>query len=53
MFLIMLLEKVVEPNRPTYYWYHKTHRRVPTIDECYTDDAVCFAEAQFQYKRDR
>ncbi|KAK3888404.1 hypothetical protein Pcinc_007532 [Petrolisthes cinctipes] len=28
-------------------------RRVPTIDECYTDDIVCFVEANEQFKRDR
>ncbi|KAJ8969230.1 hypothetical protein NQ317_002185 [Molorchus minor] len=28
-------------------------RRVPTIDECYTDDVVCQHEANVQYRRDR
>ncbi|XP_046991510.1 NADH dehydrogenase [ubiquinone] 1 beta subcomplex subunit 10 [Schistocerca americana] len=51
--VIWFREKVVEPNRPTYYWYHRKMRRVPTIDECYTDDAVCYLEANAQFKRDK
>ncbi|GLH10691.1 hypothetical protein R5R35_009087 [Gryllus longicercus] len=51
--VIWFREKVVEPNRPTTYWYHQKFRRVPTIDECYTDDIVCYTEANLQYKRDR
>ncbi|KAL1380227.1 hypothetical protein pipiens_001428 [Culex pipiens pipiens] len=46
-------ESVVEPNRKTYPWYHQKFRRVPTIDQCYTDDAVCFFEANNQFKRDK
>ncbi|XP_044758110.1 NADH dehydrogenase [ubiquinone] 1 beta subcomplex subunit 10 [Coccinella septempunctata] len=46
-------EKIVEPNQKVYPWYHQKFRRVPTIDECYTDDPVCYAEANLQYKRDR
>uniref|UniRef100_A0A7R9JUD8 NADH dehydrogenase [ubiquinone] 1 beta subcomplex subunit 10 n=1 Tax=Timema genevievae TaxID=629358 RepID=A0A7R9JUD8_TIMGE len=48
-----LTEKVVEPNQKTYNWYHQKFRRVPTIDECYTDDAVCYMEANEQFKRDK
>ncbi|KAK6168978.1 hypothetical protein SNE40_020117 [Patella caerulea] len=48
-------EKFVEPyrnqNRPVYY--HRRFRRVPTIDECYTDDAVCIFEAAEQLRRDK
>ncbi|CAO1303387.1 unnamed protein product [Diamesa serratosioi] len=44
---------VVEPNRKVYPWYHQKFRRVPTIDQCYTDDAVCIFEANQQFKRDR
>jgi len=46
-------EKIVEPNRQPYPWYHQKFRRVPTIDECYTDDYVCIHEANAQYKRDK
>ncbi|ENN77916.1 NADH dehydrogenase [ubiquinone] 1 beta subcomplex subunit 10 [Dendroctonus ponderosae] len=46
-------EKVVEPNQQQYPWYHQKFRRVPTIDQCYTDDAVCIYEANQQYRRDR
>jgi len=46
-------EKVVKPNQQQYPWYHQKFRRVPSIDECYTDDAVCIFEANQQYKRDR
>lgn len=46
-------ESVVEPlqQRPPYY--HMVFRRVPTIDQCYTDDLPCQYEAHEQYKRDR
>lgn len=44
---------MVAKNRPQYPWYHQQYRRVPTIDECYTDDVVCFIEANEQYKRDK
>jgi NADH dehydrogenase (ubiquinone) 1 beta subcomplex subunit 10 len=46
-------EKIVEPNRKEYNWYHQQFRRVPTIDECYIDDRVCIYEADQQFKRDR
>ncbi|KAH6942335.1 hypothetical protein HPB50_003921 [Hyalomma asiaticum] len=49
-------ENIVLPNRrvqPDYVWYHRKYRRVPTIDECYTDDMMCKFEANEQYKRDR
>ncbi|ODM91636.1 NADH dehydrogenase [ubiquinone] 1 beta subcomplex subunit 10 [Orchesella cincta] len=44
---------VVEPNQKKYPWYHRQFRRVPTIDQCYTDDWACRYEADQQYKRDR
>ena len=47
-------EKIVEPRRkdlPKYY--HRQLRRVPTIDECEIQDAVCFQEANQQFKRDK
>jgi len=44
---------IVEPNQQQYNWYHRQFRRVPTIDECFTDDQVCFYEANSQFKRDR
>jgi len=46
-------ESVVVPNRKEYNWYHQQFRRVPTIDECYVDDRVCWYEANEQFKRDR
>ncbi|XP_053636602.1 NADH dehydrogenase [ubiquinone] 1 beta subcomplex subunit 10 [Cherax quadricarinatus] len=46
-------ETIVAKNRPEYYWYHRQFRRVPTIDECYTDDYVCYIEANEQFKRDK
>ncbi|XP_077300825.1 NADH dehydrogenase (ubiquinone) PDSW subunit [Arctopsyche grandis] len=46
-------EKVVVPNRQQYPWYHRQYRRVPTVDNCYTDDPVCEFEATYQYKRDK
>ncbi|KAH9365278.1 hypothetical protein HPB48_015844 [Haemaphysalis longicornis] len=38
---------------PSTNWYHRKYRRVPTIDECYSDDLMCKFEANEQYKRDR
>merc|ERR1712002_430316 len=46
-------ESVVEPNRADYHWYHRKFQRVPTIDQCYEDDYVCYLEANSQFKRDR
>ncbi|XP_057371345.1 NADH dehydrogenase [ubiquinone] 1 beta subcomplex subunit 10-like [Daphnia carinata] len=46
-------ETVVVPNRPDHVYYHQKFRRVPTIDECYTDDMVCRFEAQQQFNRDK
>lgn len=46
-------EKLVVPNQKKYPWYHQQYRRVPSIDECYTDDVVCYSEANFQFLRDK
>jgi len=46
-------ETVVTPNQQHYPWYHQQFRRVPTIDECYTDDLVCQFEADEQFRRDK
>ncbi|XP_061399652.1 NADH dehydrogenase [ubiquinone] 1 beta subcomplex subunit 10 [Musca vetustissima] len=46
-------ESIVEPNQKKYAWYHQQYRRVPTIDQCYTDDVVCRFEADQQFRRDR
>ncbi|KAG8230018.1 hypothetical protein J437_LFUL008459 [Ladona fulva] len=51
--VVWFRERIVEPNRQSYPWYHQKFRRVPTIDECYTDDYVCQMEANLQFKRDR
>ena len=48
-----IAEKLVVPNQKKYPWYHQQYRRVPTIDECYTDDIVCYTEADCQFKRDK
>jgi len=45
---------VVDKYRgPSYPYYHQKFRRVPTIDQCYTDDQACIYEANQQYNRDR
>jgi len=46
-------ETIVLPNQKQSVWYHRKYRRVPTIDQCYTDDQVCMYEAQEQFIRDR
>ncbi|XP_058795302.1 NADH dehydrogenase [ubiquinone] 1 beta subcomplex subunit 10 [Phymastichus coffea] len=46
-------EKIVEPNQKHYPYYHQKFRRVPTIDECETEDHVCRFEAQQQFIRDK
>jgi len=46
-------EKVVVPNHQENVYYHQQFRRVPTIDECYTDDVACRFEAQQQFNRDK
>ena len=43
----------MEPNQKKYAWYHRQYRRVPTIDQCYTDDVICRFEADQQFRRDR
>lgn len=53
LFLFTCEESIVEPNQQKSNWYHQRFRRVPTIDECYTDDAVCRFEADQQFRRDR
>ncbi|KAG5894133.1 hypothetical protein JTB14_004071 [Gonioctena quinquepunctata] len=50
---VWVREKLVEPNQKSQPWYHQKFRRVPTIDECYTDDVICAFEANVQYKRDK
>lgn len=52
-FLFLIVEKFVVPNQKKYPWYHQQYRRVPTIDECYTDDVVCYTEANCQFMRDK
>lgn len=50
---LKFLDAIVKPNQKNYPWYHQKFRRVPTIDQCYTDDVVCQFEADQQFKRDR
>lgn len=51
--IILFIETIVEPNRQNYPWYHQKFRRVPTIDQCFTDDPICKFEANQQFKRDK
>lgn len=53
VFHSIIAETIVEPNQKHYPWYHEKFRRVPTIDQCYTDDVVCRHEATMQFKRDK
>lgn len=53
LWFLWILESIVEPNQKKSVWYHQQFRRVPTIDQCYTDDAVCKFEADQQFRRDR
>ncbi|KAJ6648784.1 NADH dehydrogenase [ubiquinone] 1 beta subcomplex subunit 10 [Pseudolycoriella hygida] len=53
MLLITSPETIVEPNQQHYPWYHEELRRVPTIDQCYTDDVACHFEANQQFRRDK
>nr|CAG4652358.1 EOG090X0LTN [Triops cancriformis] len=46
-------ERVVASNRRPSVWYHENYRRVPTIDQCYHDDIICYIEAQHQFNRDK
>ncbi|CAH8532750.1 unnamed protein product [Schistosoma turkestanicum] len=46
-------EQVVNKVRTPYPYYHKRYDRVPTIDQCLTNDLACFEEANQQYHRDR
>ncbi|CAG0919010.1 unnamed protein product [Notodromas monacha] len=46
-------ENIVKPNQKENHWYHRRFRRVPTIDQCYTDDSICIYEANEQFYRDR
>lgn len=50
---LLIKETIVTPNQKQYPWYHEKFRRVPTIDECYTDDYVCIFEADSQWRRDK
>ncbi|XP_060064152.1 NADH dehydrogenase [ubiquinone] 1 beta subcomplex subunit 10-like [Ylistrum balloti] len=40
-------------EKKTVPYYHRRFNRVPTIDECYTDDELCRFEANQQFKRDK
>ncbi|XP_040574180.1 NADH dehydrogenase [ubiquinone] 1 beta subcomplex subunit 10 [Lepeophtheirus salmonis] len=46
-------DKVATPYRKNYPWYHRQYRRVPGIENCYTDDWVCREEANAQFRRDK
>ncbi len=46
-------EKIIDPNRKDYPWYHYQYKRVPEIDQCYMHDIVCRQEANMQYSRDK
>lgn len=49
----MVFLQITAQSLTLFYRYHRRYQRVPTIDECYTDDAVCRFEANEQFKRDR
>ncbi|CAH1400736.1 unnamed protein product [Nezara viridula] len=51
--VVWFRKKIVEPNQKDSTWYHHKLKRVPTIDECYTDDPICKFEANQQFSRDR
>ncbi|XP_073997622.1 NADH dehydrogenase (ubiquinone) PDSW subunit [Rhodnius prolixus] len=51
--VVWFRKTIVEPNRQNYPWYHQKFRRVPTIDQCFTDDPICKFEANQQFKRDK
>ena len=55
LILTDFLERIVLPMRPATppKYYHQKFPRVPTVEECYTDDVACIYEAHEQYKRDR
>lgn len=53
LFLFLFSDTIVTPNQKNYPWYHRQFRRVPTIDECYENDSVCYFEANQQFKRDK
>ncbi|CAH8568718.1 unnamed protein product [Schistosoma mattheei] len=46
-------EQVVNRVRTPYPYYHKRYDRVPTIDQCLTNDLACIEEANQQFHRDR
>jgi NADH dehydrogenase (ubiquinone) 1 beta subcomplex subunit 10 len=46
-------ETVVLPNRKGLKYYHQEFPRVPTVDQCYTDDIACIFEAHEQFRRDK
>lgn len=50
--LFAFAETVVLPNQQKHYWYHRKYPRVPTVDQCYTDDPICIFEADQQLERD-
>ncbi|XP_069125252.1 NADH dehydrogenase [ubiquinone] 1 beta subcomplex subunit 10-like isoform X2 [Argopecten irradians] len=43
----------IRGEKKTVPYYHRRFERVPTIDQCYTDDELCRWEANQQFKRDR
>merc|ERR1712107_962300 len=46
-------QKFIEPAQgESFPWYHRRFNRVPGIEECYTENAVCREEANHQFKRD-
>lgn len=53
LIFLKTLETIVTPNQQQYPWYHEKFRRVPTVDQCITDDYVCIFEADAQWRRDK
>ena len=46
-------EKVLNKTQKNYPYYHRQFNRVPTVDECPYNDAICIYEANEQYLRDK
>ena len=53
MCIYFFTETWVKPYQKVYPYYHRRFKRVPTIDQCDTEDMACVYEADQQFKRDK